>query len=246
MPNINENAIYGRNPVAELLRSPSGIDKLYVRKGEWDKPLQEIVTAARDRGIPVTQVTTDALTRMCGKPSHQGVVAIAAEREYASISDILATAGASPFLLIAEGVQDPQNLGALLRCAEAAGVHGVIISKHGGTGVTPTASKASAGAAAHIPIARVSSIPNAIQELKKAGLWIYGADAGGQPYYQAEMTGGLAIVVGGEGKGLSRLTRERCDFILSIPMYGQINSLNVSCAAAVLLSETARQRNNSN
>jgi len=174
------------------------------------------------------------------------VVAIVAEREYTSVADILATAGDAPYLLVAEGVQDPQNLGALLRCAEAAGVHGVIISKHGGTGVTPTAAKASAGASAHIPVARVSSIPNVIEELKKAGLWIYGADAGGQPYYKTEMTGGVAIVVGGEGKGLSRLTKERCDFILSIPMYGKVSSLNVSCAAAVLLTEGAKQRNENN
>jgi len=242
MPEINENVVYGRNAVTELLRSGTAVDKLSVRKGEWDSALSEIVALARECGVPVTQVTTDTLTRICGKSSHQGIVAYAAAWEYCELSDILAVGGNEPLILVAEGVQDPQNLGALLRCADAAGVHGVIISKHGGVGVTATVAKASAGAAAHMPVARVSSIPNAIEQMKHAGLWIYGAESGGQPYHKVQMTGPAAIVVGSEGKGLSRLARERCDFIVTIPMHGKINSLNVSCAAAVLLCETAKQR----
>ena len=234
MPELNENIVYGRNAVNELLRSNAPVDKLIVRTGQWDDTLSGIVALARQRRIPVTQVEQSALARMCGKPNHQGVIAFCSEREYCTIDEIL-TGCEVPFVLVVDGVEDPQNLGALLRCADAAGVHGVIISKHGGTAVTPAVVKASAGAALSVPIARVPNISKSIEELKRANLWIYGAEGGGKSFREVDMSGPMALVVGSEGQGLSRLVREKCDFIVSIPMMGKVNSLNVSCAAAVLL-----------
>ena len=182
---------------------------------------------------------------MSGFAPHQGIVAMASEKEYCSVDDILKIAeerGETPLIVIADGITDPYNLGALIRCAEGAGAHGLIIPKRRSTGLTPLVSKASAGAIEHMAIAKVANISNTIRYLKEKGLWIFAAEAGGKPYYETDFKGPCGLVFGSEGNGISRLVSEKCDFVVSIPMYGQVNSMNVSTAAAVVLCEAAKQR----
>ena len=233
-----QNFIYGRTAVIEALRLPTTPGKLYLRNGINDAASKTILDLARSRGVPVMRVDSPAIDRLCGKVSHQGVVLVMAEVAYVSIEDMLAKVpdGTPPLIVMADGVTDPHNLGALIRCADGAGAHGVIISKHDGAGVTAAVIKTSAGAALSMPVARVSSMANAVEALKKKhGLWTYAVESGGQDYREADTKGAAAFVFGSEGEGVSRLVRERCDFTLSIPMRGQVNSLNVSCAAAVIL-----------
>ncbi len=238
-------AIYGRNAVLELLKTDREIDKIFIMSGEREGSVKLIESRARERGIPVINSPKEKLDRLSGGGVHQGVAAFASAVEYVSVEDILAVAeerGHAPFIVIADGIEDPHNLGALIRCADAAGADGVIIPKRRNAAVTAVTVKSSAGAIEHIAIARVSNIAMTIDALKKQGVWIYGAEAGGASVYDTNMTGAAAFVFGSEGDGISRLVTEKCDHIVSIPMYGQVNSLNVSCASAVVLCEAARQR----
>lgn len=237
--------IYGRNAVLEALKGGQVLDKLFVQSGEREGSITLIIAKAKEVGIPVLYVQKEKLDNLSRSGAHQGVVAMIAGVTYHTIDEILAIAsekGEAPFLVIADGVEDPHNLGAIIRSAEGAGAHGLIIAKRHSSPVTPTVIKASAGAAAHLPIAKVTNLATTIDELKEMGVWIYGAEAGGTSLYESDPTGSVAFVVGSEGKGISRLIKEKCDFILSIPMYGQVNSFNVSCAAAVLLCYAAEKR----
>ncbi|MEI3057674.1 MAG: 23S rRNA (guanosine(2251)-2'-O)-methyltransferase RlmB [Eubacteriales bacterium] len=244
-----EGVVFGRNEVRELLRSGRSVDKLFIRKGELQGSVNLIVGEASERGIPIIEVEKEKLDSLCGGGVHQGVAAMAAEKDYCTVEDILAIAaerGEAPFIAICDGIEDPYNLGALIRCAECAGVHGVIIPKRRAAGLTPTAAKASAGAVEHMAIAKVTNIAAAIDELKAAGVWTYAAEAGGENMYTTDMNRPAAFVFGSEGNGVSRLVREKCDFVVSIPMYGKVNSMNVSTAAAVILTEAARRRHAGN
>lgn len=242
---LPEGVVCGRNAVLELLRSGRTVDKLLIQKGEREGSAQLIEAIAKEKGIPIVDAERQKLDALCGAVKHQGVAAIAAQKDYCSLDDLLKIAeerGEAPFLVLCDGVDDPGNLGALIRCAEGAGAHGVVIPKRRNVGLTAAVARSSAGALEHMAVARVSNISAAIAELKEKGLWIYGAEADGTPYDRTDFRGPAAIVMGGEGTGLSRLVRENCDFIVSIGMYGKVNSFNVSCAAAVLLCEAARQR----
>jgi len=244
---IQSTVVCGRNAVLELIRSERSIDKLFVRKGDREGSITLIVAEALNRRIPVIEVEKSKLELMCGGMNHQGVAAQAAAKEYVSIDEILeiaASRGEKPFIVIADEIADPHNLGAIIRCAEGAGAHGLIIPKRRASGLTAVVDKSSAGALEHLAIAKVPNLAAAIDELKEKNVWIYGAEADGEPYYSVKFDSASAIVVGSEGTGISRLIREKCDFMLSIPMYGKVNSFNVSCAAAVLLCEAARQLRN--
>ncbi|MBQ7390802.1 MAG: 23S rRNA (guanosine(2251)-2'-O)-methyltransferase RlmB [Clostridia bacterium] len=243
---LDENVIIGRNAVRELLLGGRDVDKLYVTSGEKEGSINQLLGIAAERGIPITECDRTRLDSMAKGGRHQGVIAIAAERNYSSIDEILNYAqsrGEPPFVVICDGVEDPHNLGAIIRSAECVGAHGVIIPKRRAVGLTATVSKSSAGALEHMLVAKVTNLSSTIDELKERGLWIYAADMDGTAYYKTDMKGAVALVLGSEGFGISRLVKEKCDFVVSIPLYGQVNSMNVSCAAAVLLAEAARQRN---
>lgn len=232
------DVIAGRNPVSEALRSGRPIDKLLVARGEKSGAVVAILAKAREREIPVKEVDRIKLDFLSGNAPHQGVIALAAAKEYSSVEDILAYAqerGEPPFIVILDGIEDPHNLGAIIRTAECTGAHGVIIPKRRSVGLTYTVGKASAGAVEYMRVARVTNIPSLIDELKERGVWIYGADMNGTDYSKCDMSGACAIVIGNEGKGISRLVREKCDVIVSLPMRGKINSLNASVAAGVLM-----------
>ena len=201
---------------------------------------------AAERGIPISECDRTRLDSIAKGGRHQGIIAIAAERNYSSIDEILefaAEKGEPPFVVVCDGVEDPHNLGAIIRSAECAGAHGIIIPKRRAVGLTATVTKSSAGALEHMRVAKVTNLASAIDDLKERGLWIYAADMDGSAYYDTDMKGATALVLGSEGFGISRLVKEKCDFVVSIPLYGQVNSMNVSCAAAVLLTEISRQRN---
>lgn len=242
------NIIYGRNTVIEALKSKREIEKLLLLKN-GEGSIKKIEGMAKDRKIPIQYVDKTALDRVTDElksdGSHQGVVAYTSAYKYKEVEDLLSIASnkkESPFLIILDGIEDPHNLGAILRTADGAGAHGVIIPKRRAVGLTDTVAKSSAGAIEYIPVAKVSNISQTIEQLKEAGLWIAACDMDGQTYYQADLTGPIALVIGSEGKGISRLVREKCDFILSIPMEGRISSLNASNAAAVLMYEIHKQR----
>jgi 23S rRNA (guanosine2251-2'-O)-methyltransferase len=241
-----EGIVYGRNEVRELLKSGRAIDKIFVRRGDKEGSINVIIGEASARRIPIIEVEKPKLDSLCGGGVHQGVAAQAAEKEYCSVDDILAIAkerGEMPFIAILDGVEDPYNLGAVIRCAECAGVHGVIIPKRRASGLTATAAKASAGALEHMAVAKVVNLAAEIDRLKELGVWLYAAEAGGESLYKTDLDRPCAIVFGSEGEGVSRLVKEKCDYVVSIPMYGKVNSLNVSTAAAVVLNEVARRRN---
>ena len=245
---IPEGVVIGRNAVIELLKSGRSIDKLYVKDGELEGSARMIVAEAAARGIPVIETGRSGLDRFSGGAVHQGVVAFASAKEYVGISDILNIAherGEAPFIVILDGIEDPYNLGAIIRTAECAGVHGVIIPKRRTALMTMTVEKASAGALEHMAVAKVPTLSAAVEELKEAGLWIYAAEAGGQPLRKTDMRGPAAVVFGSEGKGISPLLRSKCDFTVSVPLKGNINSLNVSAAAAVILFEAVAQHDGS-
>lgn len=241
-----DGIIEGRNAVIEALRAGEAIDKIYLQKGETDKTLGHIASKARSAGVVVVEADKRKLDAMSRTHAHQGVIAVAAVREYVSIEDILQAAkdkGEPPLLVICDELSDPHNLGAVIRTAECAGAHGVVIPKRRSAGLTAVVAKTSAGAVSHIPVARVANLPSLLKELKKAGLWIFGSAADGTtPLYNADLKGPAAIVIGSEGEGMSRLVTENCDFLVSIPMKGKLNSLNASAAAAILLYEAVRQR----
>ena len=235
----------GRNAVLELLKGKREVECVYLWEEDPSKgqPLSRIAGMARERGIPVKRVDVRKLEHLAGGLHHQGVVAVAAAFSYSTLEEILARAGEEPpFLVLADGIEDPHNLGAIIRTAEAAGAHGLIIPKRGGVGLTPIVGRTSAGAVEHLPVARVPNLTAAIQQLQKRGIWVYCADMGGQPWDRADLRGPLALVVGSEGFGVSRLVRETCDGALSLPMLGRVNSLNASVAAGILLYEAVRQR----
>ncbi len=242
---IGNGAVIGRNAVRELLRSGRAVDKVLVQSGEHEGALVPLVGEAIARGIPVVETERRKLDAIAGHAPHQGIVALAAEKEYCSVEDILAIAeerGEKPLVVVADGIADPYNLGAVIRCAEGCGAHGLIIPKRHAAGLTPVVTKASAGAIEHLAIAKVTNIAATVGLLKEKGLWIYTAEAGGADFRETDMAGAVAIVLGSEGEGVSELVRKKSDFVVSIPMYGKVNSFNVSTAAAVLLCEAARQQ----
>ena len=241
-----DGIIEGRNAVIEALRAGTAMDKVYIAKGETDATLGHIASTARGKGIVVVEADRRKLDAMSVTHSHQGVIAVAAVREYASVSDILQSArdkGEAPLVVVCDELSDPHNLGAVIRTAEAAGAHGVIIPKRRSAGLTAIVAKTSAGAVSYLPVARVANLTALLKELKEEGLWVFGTAADGSTSLdQADLKGPAAIVIGSEGNGMSRLVREQCDFLVSIPMRGQVNSLNASAAAAVVLYEAVRQR----
>ena len=228
---IENELIEGRNAITEALRAGRPIDKVYIAGGDTDRTLGFISTIARERGIPVTECDRRKLDAMSQTHAHQGVIAVCAVQESCTVQDILD--------------RDSHNLGAIIRSAECAGAHGVVIPKRRSAGLTAVVNKASAGAAEHLPVARVSNLRNALDELKASGVWVYGTAADGDhALWQTDMTGPVALVIGSEGSGMSRLIRESCDFIVSLPMHGRISSLNASVAGAIVMYEVLRQREN--
>ena len=241
---INEGLVIGRNAVRELLKSGRAVDKIFVQKGDREGSIVVLVADAVAKHIPLVEVEKIKLDKMTANANHQGIVAMAAEKEYCSVDDILKIAeerGERPFLVIADGITDPHNLGALIRCAEGVGAHGLIIPKRRAVGLTPAVTRASCGAIEHLAIAKVTNLAAAIDDLKKRGIWVFAAEAGGDAYYNTDFRCPCAIVLGSEGDGVSRLIKEKSDYITSIPMYGHVNSFNVSTAAAVILAEVAKQ-----
>ena len=243
-----DGLIEGRNAVIEALRTEASIDKIFIQKGEVDKTLGHIASKARAAGIVVVEADRRKLDGMSRTHAHQGVIALAAVREYVSVDDILADAAAkneSPLIVVCDEISDPHNLGAIIRTAYCAGAHGVVIPKRRSAGLTSVVAKTSAGAVSHMKVARVPNIPSLLKDLKKQGVWVFGTAANGTTgLYAADLKGAAAIVIGSEGDGMTRLAAENCDFLVSIPMKGDLNSLNASASAAILLYEAVRQRMN--
>ena len=242
----NEGQLEGRNALTEALKSGRTIDKVFIAAGETDRGLQRLAAQAKEAGAVVVPVDRRKLDAMSTTRAHQGVIALAAAREYFSVDDILeeaASRGENALLVICDELSDPHNLGAIIRSAECAGAHGVIIPKRRSVGLTAVVAKASAGTVEYMKVARVTNINATIEELKEKGVWIFGTAAEGSiPMYQADLTGPAAIVIGSEGDGMSRLVQKNCDVTVHIPMKGRINSLNASAAASILLYEAVRQR----
>lgn len=241
-----ENLVAGRNAVLELLKTGRDVDKIFVKRGDREGSIKVLVAQAIERKIPVLEVDGLKLDALCGgQIKHQGVVAFAAEKEYCTVDDLFEIAkdrGEEPFFVIADNITDPNNLGAMIRSAEGAGAHGLILPKRHAAGLTVVVAKASAGALAHLAVAKVSNLATTILELKKRGVWIFTAEAGGTDYHRCDMKVPAAFVFGSEGEGVSRLIREESDFIVSLPMRGKVNSLNVSAATAIILYEAAHQK----
>jgi 23S rRNA (guanosine2251-2'-O)-methyltransferase len=242
----SDGIIEGRNAVLEALKAGTAIDKIYILKGDADRTLGRIASSARAAGTVVVDADRHKLDAMSRTGAHQGVIAVAAAREYSTVADILRSAadkGEAPLIVICDEITDPQNLGAVIRTAECAGAHGVIIPKRRSAGLTAVVAKTSAGAVSYMPVARVPNITNLIKDLQKQGVWVFGTAANGATeLYDADFRGAAAIVIGNEGEGMSRLVAESCDFLVSIPMKGHIDSLNASAAAAIMLYEAVRQR----
>ena len=241
-----DGIIEGRNAVIEALRAGTTIDKIFIQKGETDKTLGHIASTARAAGVVVVDADKRKLDFMSRTHAHQGVIALTSVREYVSVEDILNIArekGENPLIVVCDEISDPHNLGAIIRTAECAGAHGVIIPKRRSAGLTSIVGKTSAGAVSYVPVARVPNIPALLEQLQKEGVWVFGTAAEGTTtLYSADLKGPAAIVIGSEGDGMTRLVREKCDFLVSIPMKGKISSLNASAAAAILLYEAVRQR----
>lgn len=243
---LPEDVLIGRNAVTEALRAGRGINKILLADGDREGQVSEITALAKERGIILQFVERSKIESIAGGLRHQGVLAYVAPVAYAELEDILAkaeAAGEPPFLLLLDELEDPHNLGALLRTADATGVHGVLIPKRRSVPLTATVAKTSAGAVEYVPVARIGNISQTLKALKEKGFWVAGADMdGSQNYYEADLTGPLVLVVGSEGKGMGRLTKEQCDFIVKMPMVGKINSLNASVAGSILMYESMRQR----
>ncbi len=240
-----EGLIVGRNAVMQALESGRTIDSVTVAEGQRGGQTAKIIEICREKKIPVKYADSRKLDKLCGGAAHQGVAAFAAAHDYAELDDIFNLAqsrGESPFIVICDGLEDPHNLGAILRTAEAAGVHGVIIPKRNSVTLNYTVAKTSAGAIEYVPVVKVTNIAGTIDTLKDRGVWVFGADMDGTPWTELDFTGSAALVIGSEGRGLSKLVREKCDFIASLPMKGRINSLNASVAAGILMFEASRQR----
>lgn len=240
-----ENKIEGRNAVLEALRAGKPIDKLYVLDGCPDGPVRTIIREAKKGDTIINYVKKERLDQLSETGHHQGVIAMAASYEYATVEDVLEKArekGEAPFIFVLDNIEDPHNLGAMIRTANLAGAHGVIIPKRRAVGLTPTVARTSAGAINYTPVAKVTNLKQTMEQLKKEGMWFVCADMDGTPYYQMDLKGPMGLVIGNEGEGVSRLIKETCDFVASIPMKGDIDSLNASVAAGVLAFEIARQR----
>lgn len=240
-----ENKIEGRNAVLEALRAGKPIDKLYVLDGCPDGPVRTIIRETKKGDTIINYVKKERLDQLSETGHHQGVIAMAASYEYATVEDILEKArekGEAPFIFVLDNIEDPHNLGAMIRTANLAGAHGVIIPKRRAVGLTPTVARTSAGAINYTPVAKVTNLKQTMEQLKKEGMWFVCADMDGTPYYQMDLKGPMGLVIGNEGEGVSRLIKETCDFVASIPMKGDIDSLNASVAAGVLAFEIARQR----
>ena len=240
-----EDIIAGRNAVREALKNGHALSKLFVQEGAEGGSLGEIENLARKAGCLIEYVKKNKLEELAQGIRHQGVVAVAAPVAFSTLGDALAKAkaqGVAPLLLLLDELQDPQNVGALIRTADAAGVHGVLLPQRRSCPLNAVVAKISAGAVEYVPVIKIGNISQTLQELKKQGFWVVGADMDGEPYYQAKLTGPLVVVIGAEGKGLGRLVKENCDMIVSLPMAGRVNSLNASAAGAVLLYEVVKQR----
>lgn len=240
-----EDVIYGRNAVTEALRSGRSLNKIYVQENARPGGISSVLALAREKQVLVETVKPERLDRLAPGLRHQGVVALAAPVEFATLEDVFARAAArheAPFVLVLDELQDPQNVGALLRTADAAGVHGVLIPKRHSCPLNGVVAKISAGAIEYVPVVQIGNITGAVEELQQRGCWVVGADMDGKAYYEADLTGPVALVIGAEGKGLGRLVKEHCDQIVSMPMYGGVNSLNAAAAGAVLMYDIVRQR----
>ena len=243
---MEENQIEGRNSVIELLKSGKDINKLFIQRGEKHGSILEIIRLAKNNKVIITEIDKSKLDKMSQTHNHQGVIAIIPPYEYCEVDDILQNAkqkNEDPFILILDQIEDPHNLGSIIRTAECSGVHGIIIPKRRAAQVNSTVNKTSAGAAEYVKIARVNNLNETINYLKEKNIWIYGTDAQGSSYYdEQDYKGGIGIVIGSEGFGMSRLVRENCDFLIKIPMKGKINSLNASVSAAIVMYEVMKQR----
>ncbi|MCI9575532.1 MAG: 23S rRNA (guanosine(2251)-2'-O)-methyltransferase RlmB [Clostridiales bacterium] len=240
-----DDIIAGRNAVQEALRSGRTIDSLYVARGNHTGSLAALIAKAKEQGVAIKEADARKLDFLCGNANHQGVVAVAAVKEYASVEDMFTLAqqrGEAPFIILADELEDPHNLGAILRTAECAGAHGVIIPRRRSVGLTYAVGKASAGAVEYVPVARVTNMAAAVEELKERGVWVYAADLDGETWCGVDYSGPVALVIGNEGHGVSRLVKEKSDFVVTLPMAGQISSLNASVACGILCYEVARQR----
>ena len=245
MENSNNNIICGRNPVLEALRSGREIDRLFVAHGTGGGSVTAIIAKCRAKGILIKEISPQKLDYYCGGANHQGVAVMFASQEYATVDDMFALAdsrGEKPFLIICDEIEDPHNLGAIIRTAEATGVHGVIIPERRSASLNATVAKAACGALEYVPVARVTNIANTIDALKERGVWVFGADMDGEDYTKTDFDAPCALVIGNEGKGIGALTAKKCDAILSLPMLGKINSLNASVAAGILMYEVVRSR----
>lgn len=241
----NENQLEGRNAILEALRNDRDMEKLFVLRGNVEGTIKKIIAQASQKGVVIQEVSRQKLDELSQTKNHQGVIAIVSSHNYAEIEDILQNAkdkGEPPFIVILDGITDPHNLGAIIRTAECAGAHGVIIPKRRSVGLNATVGKTSAGAIEYMPVARVTNIVKTMEQLKKQGLWFACADMKGLDYFDTDMKGALGLVIGSEGEGVSRLVKENCDFTVAIPMYGKIASLNASVAAGLLMYEIVRQR----
>lgn len=239
-----DNMIAGRNAVLEALKTGQRIDTLYLAPGQTGS-ISRIIAAAKELGCPIKEVSYEKLDAMAFGINHQGVILTLSAAEYVEVADILRAAadkGEAPFLIIADEIEDPHNLGALIRTAETAGAHGLVIPKRRGVGLTSAVFKSSAGAAAHLPVARVANLASVVEELKSQGIWVYGCDMDGQPWCQVDFSGGVALIVGSEGRGMNRLLKDKCDTMVTLPMQGEISSLNASVAGGIIMYEVARQR----
>lgn len=242
-----EDTVIGRNPVLEAIKSGRPIDKILIKKGKYEGSMVPLIKKAKEMGIIIQETDRAKLDAVAQGENHQGVIAYVSAHSYVSVDDILKNAedkGEAPFVIICDKITDPHNLGAIIRTANCVGAHGVIIPKRSSAGINSTVAKTSAGAVEYTGVAKVTNIADTIDKLKKKGLWIAAADMDGESMYKTDLKGALGIVVGSEGSGVSRLVKEKCDFIISIPMYGEINSLNASVAAGVVMYEAVRQRNN--
>lgn len=241
-----EGIVAGKNSVIELLKSDNSVDKVFMQK-ELTKAgiMLKIKAMAKDRGVPVKEVSSEKLSELCGNINHQGVAAMGASCNFAELEDLFNLAEErqeKPYFILCDDIEDPHNLGAIIRTADASGAHGVIIPKRHGAGMTASVMRSSAGAANHVLIARVANLASAIDQMKERNVWIYAADMDGQSWCQTNFDGGVCLVIGSEGKGVGRLIKEKCDVVVSLPMLGKVNSLNASVAGGILMYEIARQR----
>ncbi len=243
---MNDYMIEGRNPVLEVIESGRAINKIMIADGQKEGSIKKIIAKAKEKGIVISYVDRQKINGLSQSDNHQGVIAFVAAYDYMPLNEMLEgikEKGEVPFIIVLDEINDPHNLGSIMRTADAVGAHGIVIPKRRAVGLTPVVAKTSAGAIEYVPVARVTNLSRAIDELKEHNIWVAGADmAGEQTHFQADFKGGIALVMGNEGKGLSRLVKEKCDFLVNIPMIGKVSSLNASVAASVIMYEIFKQR----